>query len=399
MSAYVILCVSGLFAIFSTTMAKSPVLPLYASYLGVGPSGIGVIASISPLSGILFSIPAGILAERYGSRRMLLVSAGIFVTAPLCYLLASNVFYLSVVRFYHGLATTIFVPVSMSVISRLYADRKGEMLGMFSSSTLIGRFIAPIVGGVVIGLLASDPRSGFNAVYVICAAAGGVAAIFFIRLPEDRDAHSKSQIKSQNNSQRGDMAKTLRELFTRRAILTTSCVEAAVSFSYGTFETFLPLHLISKGLGPYEIGAVLSVQIISIALSKPVMGRFSDKYGRINQIIVGLMLCAIFSGLIHYAYNLVSGIVISILFGLCISVVTSAASALIADLSHKEQLSSSMGIFASVMDIGHTAGPLASGIVAAYMGLGRVFLVSSSVLAAALIMFMAYRKIIKCELN
>ncbi|MEO5358874.1 MAG: MFS transporter [Nitrospirota bacterium] len=394
MSAYVILCVSGLFAIFSTTMAKSPVLPLYASYLGVGPSGIGVIASISPLSGILFSIPAGILAERYGSRRMLLVSAGIFVTAPLCYLLASNVFYLSVVRFYHGLATTIFIPVSMSVISRHYADRKGEMLGMLSSSTLFGRFIAPIVGGVVIGLLASDPRSGFNAVYVICAAAGGAAAIFFIRLPEDRDAHSKSQI----NSQRGDMAKALRELFTRRAILITACVEAAVSFSYGTFETFLPLHFISKGLGPYEIGAVLSAQIISIALTKPVMGRFSDKYGRVNQIIVGLMLCAIFAGLIYYAYNLVSGIVISILFGLCIAVVTSATSALIADLSRKDQLSSSMGIFASVMDIGHTAGPLVSGIVAVYIGLGRVFFVSSVVLAAALILFTAYSKKIKCEL-
>lgn len=377
------MCVSGLFAIFGTTMAKSPVLPLYASYLGVGPSGIGVIASVSPLAGILCSIPAGILADRYGSKRMLLLASGIFFTAPLLYLFAATAMHLSLVRFYHGLATAIFIPVSMSVISRLYAGRKGEMLGMFSSATLLGRFFAPIAGGAVIGILASDPRSGFHTVYVLCSAAGVITAIFIVKLPEDGTAESKSQ--------RIDIGKALRDLLTTRAILVTAVVEAAVLFSYGTFETFLPLYFINKGLGPYEIGAVLSAQIISVALSKPVMGRVSDRYGRVNQIIAGLVLCAISVGLIHYAYTLILGLIISVLFGLCIAVVTSATSALIADLSRKGQVSSSMGVFASVMDIGHTTGPLVSGIIAAYMGIGRVFIVSSAVLAAALVMFTAYR--------
>ncbi|MBF0517952.1 MAG: MFS transporter [Nitrospirae bacterium] len=388
MSAYRILCISGLFAIFSTTMAKSPVLPLYTAYLGVGSAGIGVIASISPLAGILCSIPAGVLADRYGSRRMLVVAAVIFITAPLLYLLACSVFYLSIVRFYHGLATAIFIPVSMSVISKLNADRKGQRLGTFSSATLLGRFIAPIIGGAVIGLWASAPRSGFNTVYVMCAAVGLIATIFILRLPDD----AMQPIKSNSNSQGGDVAGALRALLSQRAILITAGVEAAVLFSYGTFETFLPLHFKAKGLGPYETGAVLSAQIIAVALTKPAMGRMSDKYGRINQIIVGLAICAIFMGLIYFAYNIIIGIVISVLFGLGIAVVTSATSALIADLSRKEQLSSSMGVFASVMDIGHTTGPLVCGIVAADMGLGRVFIASSSVLVAALIMFSAYRR-------
>ncbi|MBF0464714.1 MAG: MFS transporter [Nitrospirae bacterium] len=383
-STYMVMCIAGLFAIFSTTMAKSPVLPLYAAYLGVGTSGIGVIASISPIAGITCSIPAGILANRYGSKRMLLVASCVFFTAPLLYLLSPNVVYLSLVRFYHGLATAIFIPVAMSVISALHANRKGELLGTFSSATLTGRFFAPIVGGTIIGFFATEQRMGFNAVYALCCLSGLITMFLIFKLPGDG--------QNLEPPKRTDIINMLTELLTRKAILLAAAVEAAVLFSYGTFETFLPLYFLSKGFTPYKIGVVLSAQIISVALTKPLMGRMSDKHGRVNQIIAGLLLCALCAGSISFVNSFLSGLIISILFGLCISVVTSATSALVADISSKEQLSSSMGVFASVMDIGHTAGPLVSGIVAASIGLNRVFFVSSAVLVAALIMFSANRR-------
>ncbi|MBF0518327.1 MAG: MFS transporter [Nitrospirae bacterium] len=384
MSTYMVMCIAGLFAIFSTTMAKSPVLPLYAAYLGVGTSGIGVIASISPIAGITCSIPAGILASRYGSKRMLVVASCVFFTAPLLYLLASNVVYLSLVRFYHGLATAIFIPVAMSVISGLHVEKRGQLLGTFSSATLTGRFFAPIVGGTLIGLFAAEHRMGFNAVYALCCLSGLITMLLIFKLPKDANNFEPPK--------RTDIINMLTKLLTRRAILIAAMVEAAVLFSYGTFETFLPLYFLSKGLDPYKIGIVLSAQIISVALSKPLMGRVSDKHGRVNQIIAGLLLCTLCAGFISFVNSLLTGLIISILFGLCNSVVTSATSALVADISSKEQLSSSMGVFASVMDIGHTAGPLVSGIVAASIGLNRVFFVSSAVLVAALIMFISYRR-------
>ena len=60
----------------------------------------------------------------------------------------------------------------------------------------------------------------------------------------------------------------------------TCAVEAAILFAYGIFETFLPAHALMAGLNPYQIGLCLSSQIITIALAKPVMGRFSDRHGR-----------------------------------------------------------------------------------------------------------------------
>ncbi|MBF0457607.1 MAG: MFS transporter [Nitrospirae bacterium] len=381
MSPYALLCTSGLVAIFSSTMAKSPVLPLYASYLGVGPLGIGIVASVSPVAGITCSVLAGVFADRYGNKRMLTVAAFVFFTAPLLYLLAANVMLLSLVRFYHGLATAIMVPVSMAVISGIYAERKGEALGMFSSATLAGRFFAPIVGGAILGYLATNPHAGFNAVYLVCSAAGLITLLLMSRLPKDNIRRVKTK--------RTDVLKMLSELTTHRGILLTGGVEAAVLFAYGTFETFLPLYLINKGMNAYEIGAVLSAQIISVALTKPVMGKLSDKYGRSSQIAAGILLCAVFMSLIIYAKGIIVSMIVSIAFGLSMSVVTSATSALIGDLSRKEQLSSSMGVFASIMDIGHTTGPLASGIIAACFGIGKVFLFSSALLLIVFSIFTA----------
>lgn len=52
--AYIIqLSVIGFLAIFSTTISKNPVLPLYASSLGANDALIGLISAISPLAGIL----------------------------------------------------------------------------------------------------------------------------------------------------------------------------------------------------------------------------------------------------------------------------------------------------------------------------------------------------------
>ena len=80
----------GFFAIFSSTMSKSPVLPLFLGSMEAGTDIIGLIAAISPIAGIVFSFPVGLLADRMGKKRLLVVAASVFATAPLLYLLAPS---------------------------------------------------------------------------------------------------------------------------------------------------------------------------------------------------------------------------------------------------------------------------------------------------------------------
>lgn len=302
---------------------------------------------------------------------MLIISSMVFATAPFLYLFITNIWQLALVRFYHGFATALFVPVSMAMISDLYHKERGEKLGWFSTSTLLGRFGAPIAGGTILGLFAAHPDLSFRAVYIACGTAGAAAMVFALRLPATHE-----EGRSQQNWT--DTLQAFRSVLLHRAILITALVEAATLFAYGTFETFLPLYAQEHSISTYKIGIFLSAQVITLAITKPVMGRFSDKHGRRPQIVAGAVLGAFSIA----AFSLFSSfpllLAISILFGLSLSVVTSATSAYIADLSRKETHGSAMGLLGSVMDIGHTTGPLAAGVLASHFGL-RVSFVGASV--------------------
>src|SRR4030043_1394507 len=110
LSPFVLLCITGGLAIFSSTMAKNPVLPLFIRALDVPMETVGFIAAASTVVGIVVSLPAGILSDLIGRRRVILMAAIVFATAPFLYLLITAPWQLVLVRVYHGLATAILGP-------------------------------------------------------------------------------------------------------------------------------------------------------------------------------------------------------------------------------------------------------------------------------------------------
>jgi MFS transporter, DHA1 family, multidrug resistance protein len=379
-SPFFILCITGFLAIFSSTISKSPVLPLFAIHLGAGPSGVGMVASVSAFTGIIASIPAGMLSDRWGRKRMLIISSLVFATAPFLYLFVTNIWQLAFVRFYHGFATALFIPVSMALISDLFHKSRGEKLGWFSTSTLLGRFVAPIAGGTLLGIFAAHPAYGFTAVYIVCGAAGAASLVLALMMPA---AHKQNR----DHQNWTETLQAFRSVISHRAILITASVEAAILFAYGTFETFIPLYAQQQGISTYGIGVFLSSQVLTLAITKPIMGRFSDRHGRQRQIIAGAMLGAFSIAAFSLSSSFLPLLTLSILFGLSLSIVTSATSAYIADLSRKETHGSAMGLLGSVMDIGHTIGPLAAGILASAFGFRISFVSASVVLILASLLF------------
>jgi MFS transporter, DHA1 family, multidrug resistance protein len=382
---FTLLCTAGFFAIFSSTISKSPVLPLFAAHLGADPSGVGFIASVSAFTGIVASIPAGMLSDKFGRKKLLMVSLFIFATAPFTYLFAIELWQLAVIRFYHGFATAIFMPVAMAFVSDLFHRERGEKIGWFSTSTLIGRFIAPISGGGLVGAMILNPELAYKIVYLACGIAGLVALIIGFRLPET----------GKSNNIGMDLKATFasfHQVASNRYILITSMAEASMLFAYGTFEIFLPLYALNIGITAYEIGILLSAQVITLALTKPMMGRFSDRHGRIPQILWGGIIGAVCIGSFSLFKSFLPLLGLSVLFGMSLSIVTSATSAFIADLSKKETHGSAMGILGSIMDIGHATGPLVSGIIATHFGFRKAFLGASMVLLTTVFLFLTVKK-------
>jgi MFS family permease len=149
---FLILCVMGLFAILSSTMSKNPVLKPFAASLGTPVALIGFVASASTIPGILVSLPAASLSDVFGRRKLLLFATFVFASAPFLYLFITAWWQLLLVRFYHGFATAIFVPVIEATLAEQFPERRGERISLFSSATAVGRAVAPFLGGYILFL-------------------------------------------------------------------------------------------------------------------------------------------------------------------------------------------------------------------------------------------------------
>jgi MFS family permease len=360
----------GFFAIFSTTISKNPVLPLYSSAIGANDTVIGLIAAFSPLAGILFSFPVGVLSDHLGRRRLLILSGAVFLSAPLLYLFITDPLWLIPVRFFHGTATAILGPVISAVIAERFPTNKGEMLGQYASATLIGRTIAPLAGGAIITYFMMSPGLiPYRIVYVTAALAA--VPVFIMTLMYHENRSSTIDVLPF-----AVFRESFITFFSNPRLRGTACVDMATYFAFGSFETFLPVFLSGKGIDPYQTGIIFAVQVVIIATTKPFFGRIADKVDKRIQIAAGLLITGCSVAVIPAVSSFGMFLLVSAIFGLGMSISTVATSAYIADIARKEQLGASMGALSSIMDIGQSAGPFITGVIITAAGYSTGFLAS-----------------------
>jgi len=374
-----VLGVIAALAIASSTMSKNPALPLLALHIGADDAQIGLISAISPIPGILVSSIAGAYSDRHGRTKIITLSLMIFASAPFLYLFITEVWQLALVRFYHGFATAMFMPVAMAAVAdRFDPTKRGEALGTFSSFSMVGRFSAPFLGGALIYY------TNFTSLYLIIGVSATLALVFSLLIPWNvatTTAHAKKF--------EGSTVTALKNVVKERRIMLTSSMEAVQYFAMGAFETFLPVYMDREiGLSALEIGFVMGIQVVAMLVSKPLMGKLSDERGRVPFIIGGLLLGAMTITLIPWVGDIISLSVLSVGFGLTVATVTASTSALVTEIAGTSAHGSSIGVLSSIMDVGHSSGPLITGIVvgalsyAVGFGLAGVLLVMGAMLFA-----------------
>ncbi|MDP3396759.1 MAG: MFS transporter [Methanoregula sp.] len=371
----------GFFAIFSTTISKNPVLPLFSHALGADDAVIGLVAAVSPLAGILFSFPVGVLSDHIGRRRLLILAGFVFLSAPLLYLLIFDPLWLIPVRFFHGTATAILGPVISAVIAERFPENKGAMLGQYSSATLIGRTIAPLAGGIIISSFILYPGLvPFQMVYVAAAIAAVPVLILTLMFHE----------KGLSPLTRLPLSKfkdSFIAFFANARLCATALVDMATYFAFGAFETFLPLFLMSNRIDAYQIGIIFAVQVLIIAGTKPFFGKLADRFDKRYQITFGLIILGSSVALIPFTTGFYEILFVSAVCGLGMSLSTVATSAYVADVAGKKEIGASMGALSSTMDIGHAAGPVCTGIIVMTSGYAYGFFASFLLTVAVAIVF------------
>jgi MFS family permease len=369
-------------------MSKNPVLKPFATSLGTPDDLLGIVASASTIPGILISLPAASLSDVFGRRKLLLFAAFVFASAPFLYLGVSSWWMLALVRFYHGFATAIFMPVAEASIATLFPTKRGERISIFNSATAVGRALAPFLGGYI--LFATN--ESFFTLYVAVGIAGVTAFVIgLLFLAEKKNFVTEP----------APVAKPPRKMFSgwltiikNTRVLGVSVVQAVQYFVFGSVDFFLVGYLTDVvKLNLFSVGIITGSEIVALVIARPLIGRLSDKIGRTKPIVMGIAASCILVAAVPFTTQFPVLLLLAVAYGVSFATVLSSTSPLVCDLVPSALVGASMGFLSTTMDIGQTLGPIVSGVIFAtslrYTGM---FLFLSLLLVVSIAVFLISKK-------
>src|SRR5215510_6925650 len=161
-------------------------LPLWASDFGLTFAQVGLIRTAYSGGMAAFQIPAGLLAERWGERRLLAagtaVTAGAFIVAGL----AGGFLSLLLVLMIAGLGSGVQHPLSSSLVSKAYeTGPRRAALGTYNFSGDLGKVAVPAAvafAALVVGWRTASAAYGVIGL-VAAAAILGVLARLGVDVP------------------------------------------------------------------------------------------------------------------------------------------------------------------------------------------------------------------------
>ncbi|WP_058045991.1 MFS transporter [Streptomyces roseifaciens] len=161
-------------------------LPEMAAQLGADSAEQTWIADSYLVVFAALMLPAGLLGDRFGRRRMLLAGLGIFLAGSLFGAFVTSPGLVVAARVVLGAGGALIMPLALSVLPSLFpAEERSRALGAVSSASALGLPLGPIVGGWLLD------HFWWGSVFLVNVplVALGIAACLFL-LPETRDPAS-----------------------------------------------------------------------------------------------------------------------------------------------------------------------------------------------------------------
>ena len=351
-------------------MGKTPLLPIFAATLGASGAFLGMIVSVSTLTGLFLKPLFGILSDRWGRRIWLFAGTGFFAVMPFFYSFITTPQQLLLIRLVHGLATAIYGPITLACIAELGSGKQtAEDIGWFEMARSGGYIVGPALAGWL--LFSLEPV----AVFTIIGLMSCLVFVPVLQLPETRPStprrlkpllpHIKSAIR--------DGAQT-------PAIWLTGSLEAITFIALYTLKAFLPIYALDAGVNVVLVGLYFSLHEAVHVLVKPACGRLGDKWGYLPVISIGMVILA--AGLLLVA-AVGSGLLFLLpaaMMGLAQALIFPAAIALVSSHIHPENLGAGMGLIGMMQNFGKVAGPVLGGLAIQALGYTATLQLLSAIL-------------------
>lgn len=269
----------GWISIYLARSVLPPVLPVLSVELGLSYTQAGLLETAYLLGYIISKLPAGVLSEKYGARKVLATSMIGYGASTFLISGAQGFVHIFALRFLVGLFQGVHLPVANALLSDRFGDKQSKAIGFNESGANVGNTLAFPVAVSVLSVWGW--RTAFM-VLSIPAFILSVATFFWMK-----DDQQPVTVKEKTES--GD----LRDYF--GVILPYALAHASYNVILRTTFTFTPSFLVDfKGMSVAAAGLMAMVLPFAGIFAKLSSGYIVEKTGARNAICGASALSAFF---------------------------------------------------------------------------------------------------------
>lgn len=250
--------------------AIAPLLPAYQDDLGLSKTAAGVLSASYAAGTLVGALPAGWLAGRIGAKQTMLIGLSLLSVSSLVFGLAESIVLLDCTRFVQGVGGACSWAGGLAwLLAVAPRERRGELIGTALGAAIFGVLLGPVLGGAA---SETSPQLVFS-----CVTALGVALfVWALSTPAGRREEQATWAEL-GRAVRGRPLQAAVWLFTLPALFS------------GAIDVLVPLRLDELGASGLTIGAAFLVAASIEGVLSPVLGRFSDRRGRLLPLRLGLV--------------------------------------------------------------------------------------------------------------
>ena len=356
--------------VFVDTMlfgALAPLVPGYADEFGLSKSGAGLLVGAFGAGAVLGGIPGGIAAMKFGPKRAVVFGLVLLGLASFGFALAGGAWALGLARFVQGFSSTITWAGALAWLTvAAPRSRRGELIGIAFGAAVFGAIIGPMFGAVADAV---SIRGTFGAVGLIALGLAGWSAS---RPSAAADPHEPASLLL-----------ALRD----RRFLGGLWLNALPAMLFGVLVVLAPLSLDDAGFGALAIGLVFFGAGLAETVANPLLGRFSDRRGRLLPIRLALAASVLVAAGFAFASRPALVVALIVLAAISFGGFYTPGMALVSDRAESVGLAQALGfgIMNTAWALGNMTGPVAGGKLADLAGDALPYLLAAGLCMLTLV--------------
>lgn len=322
---------------------------------------LGLIASIPSLASAILAIPVGLLSDRIGPKKMLLMSFGFAgvgavlagtASTPLMLIVAVSLIYIN---------TSIYHPASYATTAKMFKpEDRAKAMGLHGAGGTLGHAMGPLSVSLLVGLLAWQWRQ----VYLFLAVPMIVGILMVYKLPdsEDEEKEEKQEVK------------TTGEKFLTTSLIMFLAYQATRMIASSMMNTFLVLYLQDvRGMSLTVSTFLQSTNTLTGLVFAPIGGYLAAKYGDKQWLQVSLLAAFTVLAVAFQIPNNSLFMGLYVLYGVGNTLGMAGRSAIMARLTPSGQRGLGYALFFLPGSIIGAIAPFVAGYVADIMGFQTIF--------------------------